>query len=186
MDRSSKLAMGFLFVFALPFAGFGLFAVKAGLEQMINGTGTAKSPAWMLALVGLTFAGIGFGLMGVAIFGGRILKRRQRLQAEHPAEPWLWREDWAQGRIKSNTKPGMIAGWVFAVLWNAVSTPVLVFLPKEAAKNPVAYIGLIFPVVGVYLLVRAIRLTMAYLEFGKTRFEITPVPGLIGGELKGM
>jgi hypothetical protein len=175
--------MVFLCLFALPFAGFGLFAMATAIRQMADGTG--KSPVWMLFLFGLVFSAVGFGLVFAAIFGSRYLKRQQRAQAEHPAEPWLWREDWAQGRIQSNTRSGMIGAWIFAALWNAVSMPVLIFLPQEAAKKPVAYIGFVFPIAGVFLLVRAIRFTLAYFEFGKTYFEMSPVPGVIGGELKG-
>jgi len=183
MDRSSKLGMVVLCLFALPFAGFGLFALGTAFQQVLSGSGNAQ--VWLLLLFGLVFGGIGFGLMFAAIVGSRVLKRQQRAQAEHPAEPWLWREDWAQGRIQGNTRSGMIGAWIFAAVWNAVSAPVLVFLPREAAKNPRAYIGLIFPIAGVFLLVRAIRFTLAYIEFGKTYFEMSPVPGVIGGELKG-
>ncbi|HUM04310.1 MAG TPA: hypothetical protein VLT90_02545 [Terriglobales bacterium] len=182
MDRSSKLGVVLFCLFALPFAGFGLFALVTAIGQIISGTG--KSP-WLGTIFGLVFCGVGFGLIFAVIFGGRMVKQQQRAQAEHPAEPWLWREDWAQGRIQSNTRSGMIEAWIFAALWNAVSAPVLVFLPQEAAKKPVAYIALVFPVAGVFLLVRAIRFTLAYSEFGRTYFEMSPVPGMIGGELKG-
>lgn len=176
--------MAFICLFALPFAGFGLLAFSRAISQLISGTGGTQ--LWMLALFGLVFSGIGFGLMFAALFGSKILKRRQRLEAEHPAEPWLWREDWANGHIKSNTQSGMIGAWIFAALWNAVSMPLLFVLPREAAKKPIAYVGLLFPIIGVGLLIRAIRMTIAYLEFGKTYFELSPVPGVIGGELKGM
>lgn len=176
--------MVFLCLFALPFAGIGLFALTTALHQMVTGTG--DSSVWLLLILGLVFSGIGFGLLFVSIYGSKFLKRQQRAQAEHPAEPWLWREDWAQGRIKGTTRSGMISAWVFAAFWNLVSAPMIVFVPQQAAKKPAAYFGLIFPVIGVFLLVRAIRRTMAYLEFGKTYFEMTPVPGVIGGELKGL
>ena len=183
MDRTSKLGAVFICLFALPFAGFGLFAFATAVRQMANGTGDSK--LWVLLIFGLVFTGIGLGLMSAVIFGGRILKQQQRAQAEHPAEPWLWRQDWAQGRIKGSTKSGMIGAWIFAALWNLISAPVLIFLPQEAAKKPIAYLGLIFPVAGVFLLIRAIRLTIAFLEFGTTWFEMSPVPGVIGGELRG-
>jgi hypothetical protein len=176
--------VAFVCLFALPFAGFGLFAVATAIRQMLKGTG--QPHIWMLLIVGLVFSGVGFGLMLTGVYGGRILKRQQRMQAEHPAEPWLWREDWAQGRIKSKTGSTMIGGWIFAVLWNLVSMPVLFILPHEATKKPLAYIGLIFPIAGVFLLIRAIRQTLAYREFGNTCFEMATVPGVIGGELKGM
>jgi hypothetical protein len=184
LDRNSKFAFSFLCLFALPFAGFGVFAFVVAIRQMLNGTGQPQS--WALLPFGLVFSSIGFGLIFVAVYGVKVLKRRERAEAEHPAEPWLWRQDWAQGRILSGTRSGMIGGWIFAALWNLVSMPMLVYLPREAAKKPVAYIGLIFPVVGAFLLVRAIRLTLAYTTFGKTYFEMIPVPGVIGDELKGM
>jgi hypothetical protein len=184
VDRTSKLGAVFICLFALPFAGFGLFALSRAISQMTSGTG--DSQVWLLLIFGVVFSGVGCGLMCMAIFGAKFLKRQQRAQAEHPAEPWLWREDWAQGRIKGNTRSGMIAAWVFAALWNLVSAPMLVFVPQQAAKKPIAYLGLLFPIIGVGLLVRAIRLTLAYIEFGKTYFEMSPVPGVIGGDLKGM
>ena len=184
MDRTSKLGAVFICLFALPFAGFGLFALSRAIAQMLAGTG--NSQVWLLLIFGVVFSGVGCGLMCMAICGSKFLKRQQRAQSEHPAEPWLWREDWAQGRIKGNTQSGMITAWVFAAFWNLVSAPMLVFVPQQAARKPIAYLGLLFPVVGVFLLVRAVRFTLAYLEFGKTCFEMSPVPGVVGGDLKGM
>lgn len=183
MDRSSKVGMVIICLFALPFAGFGVMAIVSAISQIVSGTGAPS--VWLLILFGLVFCAIGFGLIFGTVAGGRILERKQRLTAEHPSEPWLWREDWARGRVQSKTRSGMIGGWIFAVLWNAVSAPILVFLPEQAAKEPVAYIGFVFPLVGIVLLVRAIRMTLAYTEFGKTWFEMSAVPGVIGGELKG-
>ncbi len=184
MDRSTKLGLLVLCLFALPFAGFGLFAFSMAIRQIVTGTG--HSPAWLLLIFGLVFSGIGFGLIFAAFYGSQATKREQRKQAERPAEPWLWREDWAQGSIPSKTRSTMIGAWVFAVLWNLVSAPLLFFIPQQAAKKPVAYLGLLFPVVGVFLLIRAIRQTLAYREFGKTVLEMASIPGVIGGELKGV
>jgi hypothetical protein len=58
-------------------------------------------------------------------------------------------------------------------------------LPKATAQSPIGYLVLVFPLAGVLLLVRAIRQTLAYRQFGKTCFEMASVPGVIGGELKG-
>ncbi|MFI5113537.1 MAG: hypothetical protein ACHP7J_00230 [Terriglobales bacterium] len=147
MNNATKLGTVLICIFALPFAGFGLFALATAVGQMLSGTG--NSSAWLGVIFGLVFSGIGFGLLLAAIFGGRFLKRQQRAQAEHPAEPWLWRQDWAQGRVQSDTRPGMIGAWVFAVLWNLVSMPMLIFIPQQAAKKPVAYLGLLFPSLGL-------------------------------------
>jgi hypothetical protein len=52
-------------------------------------------------------------------------------------------------------------------------------------KGPIAYVALLFPIVGVFLLVYAIRRTIAYFEFGNTYFEMTTLPGVVGRELSG-
>lgn len=184
MDRSSKIGLALIFVFALPFAAFGLFAFSAAVRQFATGVG--DKPIWLLLLFGVVFSGIGFGLMTAAVFGSRFHQRDLRRQAEHPSEPWLWRKDWAAGRIPSQTHSNMIGAWVFAVLWNLVSAPLASIIPQQAAKNPAVFLGLLFPVAGVLLLIRAIRQTLAYAEFGKTYFEMAGVPGVIGRGLKGM
>jgi len=183
LDRNTKLAGAFLFVFALPFAVGGMSALVSTIAHMV--AGTAKPNEWVLLIIGLVFTAIGLGLMYAVIYGSKVLKRQQRAQAEHPAEPWLWREEWAQGRIASKTRSTMIGAWIFAVIWNAVSIPVLLMLPKATAQGPIGYLVLIFPLSGVLLLVRAVRQTLAYREFGKTCFEMASVPGVIGGELRG-
>jgi hypothetical protein len=183
MDRSSKLALAFVFLFAMPFAGFGLFALSAALRQMVTGVG--DKPVWLPLLFGVLFSAIGFGLMIGVLYGNRLNQRTERRQAEHPTQPWLWRDDWAQGRVLSKTRGNMVAGWVFAVLWNLISAPTAYFVSQQAAKKPVALVGLVFPVAGVFLLIRAILQTLEYREFGKTYFELTTIPGVIGRELKG-
>ena len=174
MDHSSKLGAAFICVFALPFAGFGLFAFATVIRQVADGA--ADSKAWLGLIFAFVFTGIGLGLISLVIFGGKELKKQQRTQAEHPAEPWLWREDWAKGRIKGSVRSGMVGAWIFAVIWNLMSAPVLILLPQEVARKPAAYLALIFPVAGVFLLVRAIRMTMAFTEFGVTWFEMAPIP----------
>jgi hypothetical protein len=184
LKRNSILGAVFISLFGLPFAGFGLSVLFTAIRKLLDGDTGLRD--WLLVPFALMFCGIGFGLIYASFFGFRLVQKQQRAQAEHPAEPWLWRDDWAQGRIKGSTHSLMIGGWIMAALWNLVSMPILWFLPQSAAKKPIAYLGLLFPFAGVLLLVRAIRLTLAYAEFGKTCFELTPVPGVIGGELKGM
>ncbi len=185
MNRSARLAQFVLCLFALPFAFGGLFAISQAIRMAYGDPG--KTPFWLPLMFGLVFSGVGFGLIFAVLYGGKYAQRQQRLQVEHPAEPWLWRADWAQGRANSKTRTSMFAGWVFAIFWNAISMPVAFFVLPAAArqKGPIAYVGLIFPIVGVCLLVYAIRRTIAFFEFGNTCFEMTTLPGVVGRELKG-
>jgi hypothetical protein len=186
LSSSGKLGTLVVCLFALPFAGFGLFALSQGIRLAIDGT--VGSQVWPPLIFGVVFSGVGFGLIYLTLWGSKLLQRQNRIQVEHPTEPWLWREDWAQGRANSKTRPGMIAGWVFAVFWNAVSMPIAFLVLPAAAKQkgPIVYLALIFPGIGIFLLISAIRKTIAYFEFGKTFFEMASVPGVVGRELKGV
>lgn len=183
MDRSSKAAVVFLALFSLPFCAFGVLAVSKGVRQIMDGS---SGQAWMLVPFGLVFIAIGFGLLGAAVFGPRNLKQAQRLKTENPEQPWLWRADWAQGRANSETKPEMTRAWVFSILWNAISLPIIFVLPKEKLQEqPASLIALAFPLIGMALLVWAVRETLRWFEFGKTYFEMSAVPCALGREIKG-
>ena len=53
-----------MFLFALPFAGFGLFAMWDGVKKIFNGD---RSQGIGICLFGLVFACVGFGLMFAAV-----------------------------------------------------------------------------------------------------------------------
>src|SRR5271166_1302377 len=112
-NLAGKVGVALLCLFALPFAGFGLFALSQAIHLM--GAGPGNPPFWYPLIFGVLFSSVGFGLIFLALFGTKRYVRQQRLQAEHPTEPWLWRADWAQGRVSSNTRTSMIAAWVFAI-----------------------------------------------------------------------
>jgi hypothetical protein len=185
MSPSAKLGQLLLCVFAMPFALGGLFTISQAIRLAHGDSGT--TPFWFLLLFGLVFSGVGFGLMFAAIYGSKFAQRQQRLQVEHPSEPWLWQADWAQGRANSKTRTSMLASWVFTIFWNAISMPVAFLVLPAAAKQkgPIAYVGLIFPIVGIFLLISTLRQTIAFLEFGSTYFELSTLPGVVGRELRG-
>src|SRR5579862_3596610 len=184
MDRSAKFAVAFLALFALPFCGFGMAAAAKGMSQLLNG---GSSQSWMLVAFGLVFSTIGFGLLAAVIYGPRKVKDTQHRQQANPDQPWLWREDWAQGRANSQTKSEMIRACIFAILWNLISTPILFVVPQQQLeKQPASLIALAFPLIGIALLVWAAREILRWFEFGKTAFEMTSVPCVIGREVRGV
>ena len=99
---------------------------------------------------------------------------------------WHLRKGWGTSTIRSEAKRGLIAIWGFAIVWNAISSPVLFAFPKELARsNYAVLIGLLFPLVGLYLLYQALRATNEYRRFGVVLFEMDPYPGGIGGNVGG-
>jgi hypothetical protein len=183
MDRS-KIGLLVICLFALPFASFGLFALWKAIEQIATGEG--DSPVWLPLLFGILFTAIGVGLVTAVVIGSRRVQLQERVKAEFPGQPWKWRSDWATGRINSDVRSSTIGAWVAAVLWNLASAPLLWIVPHAATqRGPVVLIGLLFPALGIYLVIRALRLNLELRKFGRTHFQMDSVPGVVGRELKG-
>lgn len=135
----------------------------------------------------ITFGGAGFGLIVGGVYGSRKAAREAALKAASPDAPWLHKQAWRAGRVRSSTKAALVMSAVFAVFWNAVSSPML-FLAREKIfdrDNPAALLALVFPVVGVGLIVWALRNLARFLKFGESIFEMRSVPGVVGGRLEG-
>ncbi len=176
--------MGCLALFATPFAGVGVITgFIAVREMMANGLSGQFLFMTMFALV---FGSAGFGLIYLAFIGGKEQKKIDALQAQHPDAPWMWRTDWAAGRIESGTKASIVMPWVFAIMWNLISAPVLVLVPPHVAENRAILLVFMFPVIGVFLLIGAIKQTVAAKKFGTSYLELASVPGVIGGKLRGV
>src|SRR5688572_28612533 len=100
-------------LFSLPFIGFGIGAIVVAVSRFGAGD---RAGAAALGVFGTVFAVVGTGLLLAVMAGRRAGRRRERLEASHPEEPWLWREDWAAGRVK-DAHPSTAAGlWAFAAM----------------------------------------------------------------------
>jgi hypothetical protein len=181
---SSAVASGCVALFLLPFAAAGAFtAVKA--VQL------AKSGSWHDAVVfgifALTFGGVGFGGLAGMRVAYRRLREAEGLQASHPEEPWLWRRDWASGRIDDSGRENVLAAWIIATLWNLVSLPGAYFGVRAALHEgkPAAFLAVLFPLAGAWLLGRAVLTTLRYRRYGISRLELSTIPGVIGHSLAG-
>ena len=182
------VAYGIVGIFALPFAGFGLFAGWTALQQAAS-----PDPNWHQVAYGMVFAllfsGVGIGLLVLLAFGQKKQKVIDAAKETYPDSPWMWRADWAQGRVLSKTKTSMVLAWVLAIFWNVISWSIVFFGWSEIARQiqvkPISALVLIFPVVGIGILIYAIRETARWVEFGKTWFEMASVPGVVGRPLQG-
>ncbi|MDN3637817.1 DUF3592 domain-containing protein [Simiduia curdlanivorans] len=129
----------------------------------------------------VVFGGVGVGLIFFSFY------QRNKIAPNLTAtdEPWLANEDW-HNPIRSNAKAGLWGAWIFAIFWNAVSSPIPFVLPEELAKgNYPALIGLLFPIVGIGLLIWAISATRQWQRFGPSPLLLNPYPGAIGGQVGG-
>jgi len=182
--QPSKAGAIFLFLFGMPFLGFGLFAAYAFLssDPSIHKSGNPIFGA-MFALV---FATIGGGLMFGAVYGYGKQKEDQATKEANPDSPWLWRKDWAANRAESLKRSTIYGWWIGAGLVSMIVVPVLVgALPQLLDSNPIALLLIGFALIPTLLLVGAVRATIRRERYGKTYFEFGSLPFSPGSHLKG-
>ena len=103
-----------------------------------------------------------------------------------PNEPWRWRAEWANGRIAGSARTTAYFAIGFAVLWNLISLPALLFVPGEIASgNTVAAVALLFPLVGLGLAAWAIRAWLQLKRFKIPTLTLSQLPVSLGGRLRG-
>ena len=131
-----------------------------------------------------------FGGMGLRLIVSAMVTRNKETNENKSADlqpPWLANADWQGGAIRSNAKSSMYFAWGFAACWNLICAPVIFILPGEVLDegNLAALMGLLFPVVGVGLIVWAVRRTREWRTFGPAPLLLDPFPGAIGGHVGG-
>lgn len=173
---SSRVPIGCITLFAAPFIIMGLWLAYVGLKAHMPGQ----------VAFGAVFAGVGALVIGVATWGQKALAADAARKGANPDKPWLWREDWAQGYAKDNTRGVAIFFWIFALLWNGISWPVAFLIRPEIAKgNYIVLIALIFPLVGLGLLAAAIYQTLQRMKFGTSVCHLPTIPIPPGRTFRG-
>jgi hypothetical protein len=176
-----------LYAFGLPFCVFGVAMLGfATYQTRAGGTNLAAYSA----LSGVIFAGIGIGIVLTLRHGVRTQAAIDRLREQHPDAPWLWREEWATGRIFSEGSANALAAWLFATFWNAVSWPIFYFVyfnpsPSFGVFGSFTILSAIFPLTGIVLIGLAIRATMRWVASRGSYLEMATIPAQIGGTLIG-
>ena len=184
VQLSSRQAAGCVVLFLLPFAVAGTFCAVQAVRWANAGI---WPDAAFYGVAAVTFGGVGFGgLLGMRV-ALRRMKEADALQASRPEEPWLWRRDWATGRIEDSTRDTLLGAWIFATFWNLVSLPGAYVGVRAALYEgkPAGFVALLFPLAGFWLLARAVRATIRRHKYGISRLELSTIPGVIGHNLAG-
>jgi len=185
IGKSERIGLTCVIIFLIPFCLIGIVMAVMSVNELVDANWEAGA---FLGLFATVFGGAGFGFLAMVFVGRTRMRKELELKSTYPAEPWKWRGDWSTGLSRSETKHTMFFAWGFAVVWNLISWPILYFLPSEILEkeNYLALIGLLFPLVGIGLLVWAIRETIEWKKFGQSIFRMNSVPGVIGGTLEGI
>jgi hypothetical protein len=179
----SKLGVTILSIFGLPFLGMGLFAAYSFLSN-------ANQPLLMRvggAVFASVFAVLGGGIIVASFYGYSLQKKQADMETAHPDSPWLWRDDWAAGRVESKNKASVRGWWIGAALCNMLSLPMFIMTIGQAiqTQDPTYLIPMLFGLAGLLVLFGAIRATLRLKRFGKTYFEMSSLPFVPGGRIAG-
>ncbi len=137
---------------------------------------------------GAVFATAGIGLVCAGIYAKGAAAKADCLRNMHPDQPWMWNENWARARIPAATKLKAVTLWIITIFWNGISSTVVFLIVAEAVLKEHQYwllIFLIFPLIGIGLLIAAIRATIRHFKFGRSCLELKTLPGIIGGHFRG-
>jgi hypothetical protein len=139
------------------------------------------------AIFAVVFGAAGFGMLALAVFGYRSAATDAKLAARHPDKPWLCKKAWSDGKIKSSSGIMALFLVVFTFFWNVMSIPAaFAFVFDKGKLDSWAYLILLFPTIGIILMICAVVTVLRWLRFGRTTFEMAAVPGVIGGQLAGV
>jgi hypothetical protein len=183
-SSAQKNQIGCLLLIIVPLGIGGMLSLMAAAGEVMS------PPVKWANVAGLVIFGVTLPLAGWALFtvnrkGNQARVQHARMRQLYPQSPWMWREDWSQGRVQSATRTAMVSAWAFALVWNLFCAFILIFIPRSNASTAAVVVVMLFPVAGVYLLILAMRLTIRWEKFGKTWFDLGTFPGVIGKELRG-
>ncbi|HTO73296.1 MAG TPA: hypothetical protein VMJ30_05725 [Gemmatimonadales bacterium] len=183
-NTSPAVAQGCITLFALPFAGVGVFTAFQAIKLATEGKLAQAAP---LGAFGAIFGTVGFGLIIGGFKARKTLAAKQARQDAAPDKPWLWREDWASRLIPDSSKAGAIGLWVFAIFWNLIALPSTYLALKQGitAENKAAWLIFLFPIVGLGLLAAATYSALRARRYGVSVLELVAVPIPLGREIAG-
>jgi hypothetical protein len=113
------------------------------------------------------------------------------VSGDAPVSPWLARDDWARGRIRSSQKAGLILPWIMTAGSCGITSAYLAGYglfrhPGKVIDDPSLLVLSPFVIVSVALLARVLRATWLAAVSGTSLLELSTIPGVIGGELNGV
>jgi hypothetical protein len=111
----------------------------------------------------------------------------RQLREAHPDQPWIWRPDWAEGRVGSADGATAAVAWLFAVCFGGFSIPLVLraeSIEQESGLGVMA-LAMLFPLAALGMLGWAVSATLRWRRFRGVYFELGTRPGVIGGRLSG-
>ena len=140
------------------------------------------------AALGGIFGVIGVGGILMVWFNSRKIKQQALIASRAPAEPWLWRSDWADGRVVVSGFWQFFAMLVLAVIMNLICwVTIYAVLQDNRQPSTVAWIVLsLFAIGSIAQVGYTVICFFRWRRFPEATFRLAHVPGVIGDKLAGV
>ena len=170
-------------LFALPFMLGCVLALGLALYGLLHRQLDAQTGKKLLTVF-VVCAGLVLVILGW--FAGKRPKVSLQLRANHPDQPWRWRADWAAGRVDNSVRRAVFFLWVFVIFFDLVSLVALWVVWHQVRYGSLAmWLGLVFPLIGLAVLVFATLTTRTWRRFGRAAFTPRTLPARPGAVLAG-
>jgi hypothetical protein len=179
MGKGRWAAVGCATLFALPFCGAGIATIFS----------VPRSHGHDLAV--RIAAGSVFLIAGLAIILGAIVVSRVtvssfQLRQRYPDQPWMWRDDWAASAINDRGAFGLATFWIFTIIWNLISFPLIFAMPwREVRNQPAVMFVFLFPAIGVLLFIGVLYKSGQRMKFGGSVCHVDRIPIVPGQSFHG-
>jgi hypothetical protein len=161
---------GCIALFMVPFLGAGLFMISVGLKEYSR---AAVSQQWLIPIA----AGGAFTLFAIG-FAAMPLYAIRRSRADAAALE--------QGVIVDRSGATGVSLLVFAIIWNAIAFPLGFIAPRAHDMPKWAFaLAMLFPVIGVLLLIAAIYQLLRRHKYGASRLMLDHLPVATGTTFRG-
>jgi len=179
-----RFVLGFIKFLGTPLCVAAILAAMVAFARARDGN---WEQAALAASIALGCGGAGFGAIWWVRFHARAADPSERLRAANPGAPWMWREDWARGEVRTSARRDANRLTIIAIAWYVATFPILFIVPRRAIRGAdyFATPSLIFPLVGVVMIAWAMQIRRRFRQYGESRFAMACVPGQIGGSLAG-
>jgi uncharacterized membrane protein YidH (DUF202 family) len=101
-STGSRATLIFLALFGGSFAVVGLGVGITHIPEALQSGDTEKL---VLSLIFATlFPTVGIGIVWLGFFNRNRVSEQGRLRERYPDQPWMWKKEWAEGRIPGEGK----------------------------------------------------------------------------------
>ena len=170
-------------LYAAPFMLLGGLAAVLEVYGLLTGKLDTKASQHLLTVI---VACIGFPLLIIGWFATKRPQAAVQLKASHPEKPWMWRVDWAASRVDNAVIRSIFFVWVSVIFFNLICLLALVvMLNWTRYGNHYGWLGLLFPVAGLAVLVFAMKTTRTWGNFGRASLVAAALPVAPGTALTG-